>query len=379
SPCTATDGMSGYPTELDVGYRGKSLSLSGLAPTPGVRAALLAKLRGDLPPETEIATRLAVLPAADIPPPAEPVDLEPLAREVRSVETRLIRQALARSLRRTERRLAQARDELKSFADNATATARRQRAEAALKPANSALERLAAVTRKIADPTTSLSQLGETSADIREATGNVDRSYAEIAELLGGGRAPINSSDQQGDGADAESKASATDLASDLSASAERLASTIAAVRQAGSLRLPKPAAPQIVRETVKVTPDDRLAQFTRRNAIFFANGTTFRSPQAVAQQLDTLAERIKATDLLVRIVGYTDERGGLNRNNSLALERAETVRAELLDRGVPAQQLVAVGRASIRDLSPATGSDSPNRRAEFELGFIGETPQAPR
>ncbi len=378
SAIQSTEGMRGYPTELSVGYRGRSLSLSGLAPTADVRSTLLTKLRGALPETTEVETRLAVLPAAELPPPAEPVDLEPLAREVRSVETRLIRQALARSLRRTERRLRQARDELQAFASNASDASRRQAADAALKPAGVALDRLAGLNAQILSRSTSLSDLEGTAGDIRTSINNVDRSYAEIAELLGGG-SNVSTLSSDADRSDAESKASATDLASDLSASAERLASTIAAVRQAGSLRLPQPAAPQIVRETVKLTPEDRLALFVRRNAIFFANGAAFRSPQAVAQQLDTLAARIKATDILVRIVGYTDERGGLDRNNSLALERAQTVRNELLDRGVAERQLVAVGRASIRDLSPTTGSESPNRRVEFELGFIGESPQAPR
>jgi outer membrane protein OmpA-like peptidoglycan-associated protein len=74
-----------------------------------------------------------------------------------------------------------------------------------------------------------------------------------------------------------------------------------------------------------------------------------------------------------VRVVGYTDEKGGEERNTPLSQARAEKVLADLAARGIPASRLVAVGRNDSADLSPFVGDASPNRRVEFEIGFAGE------
>jgi len=76
---------------------------------------------------------------------------------------------------------------------------------------------------------------------------------------------------------------------------------------------------------------------------------------------------------VLVRVVGFTDEKGGQERNIPLSQARANTIVSELTSRGIPASRLVAVGRNNIEDLSPVIGDASPNRRVEFETGFDGE------
>ena len=76
---------------------------------------------------------------------------------------------------------------------------------------------------------------------------------------------------------------------------------------------------------------------------------------------------------MLVRVVGFTDEKGGQERNVPLSQARANTIVSELIRRGIPAARLVAVGRNNIEDLSPVVGDASPNRRVEFEIGFDGE------
>ncbi|MEO1264899.1 MAG: OmpA family protein [Pseudomonadota bacterium] len=364
----STDGMEGYPTTLDVGYRGKTLALSGLTPTDTVRTTLLSDMKNALPETTELASTLNVLPTVRAPVPPPPVDLTPLERQVRSVETRLVREGLSRVLRRTEVRLAQARAEVAAFVAADGPAARKEQAARALSEITAVQDRVAQLSKTSADPDTDLAALQGATNAIRSAQRDVDRAFATVAQVLG---APIpdaaNAAPRTTDGA--------LDAASDISASAERLASTISAVRQAGSLKLPQPQPPQIVRETVAptITPEDRLETFARRNAVFFSSGTNFRTPDAALKTLEELAGLIKAANLPVRVVGYTDERGGLNRNNTLALERANVIRLELVDRGVPANRVVAVGRAAIRDLSPRVGDRSPNRRVEFEIGFTGE------
>jgi outer membrane protein OmpA-like peptidoglycan-associated protein len=124
----------------------------------------------------------------------------------------------------------------------------------------------------------------------------------------------------------------------------------------------------------VAPTAHERLETWTRAHAVFFAKDTDYRQPDATAAALDELGRLIKDTDdVLVRVVGYTDEKGGEERNTPLSQARAQKVVADLTARGVPAWRLVAVGRNDVQDLSPILGEASPNRRVEFEIGFAGE------
>lgn len=116
-----------------------------------------------------------------------------------------------------------------------------------------------------------------------------------------------------------------------------------------------------------------KLEAWTHSHAIFFTKDTGYRDPAVAAAALDELAKLIKDTDVLVRVVGFTDEKGGQERNVPLSLARANQVASELQSRGIPAARLVAVGRNNIEDLSPVVGDASPNRRVEFEIGFDGE------
>jgi outer membrane protein OmpA-like peptidoglycan-associated protein len=81
----------------------------------------------------------------------------------------------------------------------------------------------------------------------------------------------------------------------------------------------------------------------------------------------------MRHTDMTVRIVGYTDERGTTDRNLPLALARADRVAADLARRGIDPARVKTVGRAAILDISQRAGPSSPNRRATFEPAFVGE------
>jgi outer membrane protein OmpA-like peptidoglycan-associated protein len=129
------------------------------------------------------------------------------------------------------------------------------------------------------------------------------------------------------------------------------------------------------IANAVAPTPRQKLAAWIDANALFFVKDTDYRDPQTAAAALDQLAQLIKATDVLVRVVGYTDEKGGEERNTPLSQARADKVIADLTARGIPASRLVGVGRNDSADLSPFVGDSSPNRRVEFELGFASEGP----
>lgn len=141
-----------------------------------------------------------------------------------------------------------------------------------------------------------------------------------------------------------------------------RLASEIAGLAKRVDALVPVPA-----------TDRQRLEELVRRNAVFFASGTDYRDAAAASAFLDEVARLVRATDVVVRVVGYTDETGGQQRNSPLSQSRADRVLADLVQRGAPRERLVAVGRATAIDISPRTGADSANRRVELEIGFIGE------
>jgi outer membrane protein OmpA-like peptidoglycan-associated protein len=75
-----------------------------------------------------------------------------------------------------------------------------------------------------------------------------------------------------------------------------------------------------------------------------------------------------------VRVVGYTDGLGGLERNSPLSQSRADKVAADLRTKGAPVEKIVVLGRAFSVDISSDLGPGSPNRRVEFEVGFDGES-----
>ena len=120
-------------------------------------------------------------------------------------------------------------------------------------------------------------------------------------------------------------------------------------------------------------TARERLQSWAKANAIFFADGTEYRNQQSAQAAIDVLVRLMRESGALVRVVGYTDERGGQSRNVSLASTRAQRVFDALIERGVPKQQLIAIGRPSGAEISSNIGPQSPNRRVEFEVGFDGE------
>lgn len=121
--------------------------------------------------------------------------------------------------------------------------------------------------------------------------------------------------------------------------------------------------------------PDPRadLENWLRTHAIFFSEDTTYSAPDRTDAALDALASLMRSTDTVVRIVGYTDERGTNDRNLPLAQARADRVAADLVRRDVDPSRLRTVGRTAVLDISQRSGASSPNRRVVFEPAFVGE------
>lgn len=111
---------------------------------------------------------------------------------------------------------------------------------------------------------------------------------------------------------------------------------------------------------------------------VFFDTGvSTLPGPSPV---LDQLAQVLLEHPEIQRVVieGHTDTVGSEASNRTLSQERAEAVRRYLIEKGVPAQRLVAQGfgfQRPVRSNSTAGGREH-NRRAELRL-ILGEHAQS--
>lgn len=105
---------------------------------------------------------------------------------------------------------------------------------------------------------------------------------------------------------------------------------------------------------------------------------------QAGKEKLDEFAAKVKTFDRLtaIRITGHTDRLGDDAYNQRLSQARAETVRRYLINRGVPAGVMSAVGMGESLPVQECTGSLprselieclKPNRRVEIEVEGSGK------
>ena len=86
---------------------------------------------------------------------------------------------------------------------------------------------------------------------------------------------------------------------------------------------------------------------------------------------LQNLKEYIEANDYEVTIVGHTDAKGTNEYNMKLGMRRAESVKAKLLEFGVPADRIVGVESRGEEEPVATNSTDEGRalkRRIEFKL-----------
>jgi outer membrane protein OmpA-like peptidoglycan-associated protein len=350
SVLAASRDLGGYNVAVAVDRGGRAVTLSGLMPGEGGRITLVDRMRAGTGSAVEIRDQLAVVSAARGPDPEPRL----LAMERGTISRSLARASI--NLQDIDRDIA------------AMPPGEAQRRLAAIRPVASALD----------------AEIGKIATTMPASRSGLDALGTEIAALIERGRqlAAAAGVGQPSAATTGGERLSAAEHLDDLLASvaarvrvlsAESRIDTVAADNRLLKARLdnlPGPAPAQVT-----VTPRARLEAFARANAIFFGNGVEFRDDAAAARTIEQLAALIREAPGLVRVVGYTDERGATQSNTALALNRAERVAAELAARGLGRDRIVAVGRSNAIDLSPVAGAQSNNRRVEFEVGFVGELP----
>jgi outer membrane protein OmpA-like peptidoglycan-associated protein len=108
---------------------------------------------------------------------------------------------------------------------------------------------------------------------------------------------------------------------------------------------------------------------------IFFAHDLADILPKSF-EILDEVAQALRDhKGLRVRIEGHTDSQGRFSHNLDLSLARARSVMQYLVDHGVPAKQLSAMGYGSTQPLTSNRTADGRerNRRVEFVIDHDGE------
>ena len=84
---------------------------------------------------------------------------------------------------------------------------------------------------------------------------------------------------------------------------------------------------------------------------------------------LDELANTLRpCVGAVVAVSGHTDTSGSPQVNLALSQDRAQMVRRELIERGIPAQNLRATGYGSSRPVAGLDPADPANRRIEFRV-----------
>lgn len=366
--------LEGYPTNVEVSSLGREVALSGLAPTPYAKTSLVNRLKLALPGTQIQARALAVVPSGDdvadqINAIKEDVgklrpEITAVDQGLRGVSRQITIANIRQNLADAQRALGTVTAELPLLKDNVTAQTEQVLVARLQETSSMAARELADLSGKVLGANAQSADLADLSDHMTRVENSIQRRVAEIATLLINPDAPRAPVDRP-----PNTTGDAGIAADDLAAASAHLATVTVAVSQLAALkaRLPKPEPPPPPYEP---SARDQLEAFAKRNAVFFGAGTNFRNRRQTKLVLDGLAERLLKTKAVVRVVGYTDEKGSSDQNTPLSERRADKVKRELLRRGVPSRQLVAFGRKDARDISADVGTRSPNRRVEFEVGF---------
>jgi outer membrane protein OmpA-like peptidoglycan-associated protein len=131
----------------------------------------------------------------------------------------------------------------------------------------------------------------------------------------------------------------------------------------------------QKIEKNIALNKADVGAKIVLRNIFFDYDKSDLRDESK--SELDRIAEQMQEfSTIKVELSGHTDNKGEDSYNKELSQKRAESVRQYLINKGVAADRLKAVGYGASKPVAENVrpdGSDNPdgrqqNRRTEFEV-----------
>ncbi len=113
--------------------------------------------------------------------------------------------------------------------------------------------------------------------------------------------------------------------------------------------------------------PPEEIGEALSLNPITFALGSSDITAEGKAE-LDRVVEFLIATPTNIEIGGHTDSDGSDDLNRTLSQDRADAVRTYLIEQGIPAESLTAVGFGEANPVAPndTDANKALNRRIEF-------------
>jgi OOP family OmpA-OmpF porin len=112
----------------------------------------------------------------------------------------------------------------------------------------------------------------------------------------------------------------------------------------------------------------DDVQALLRSRSIRFEEGSA-RMEEGSNALIDEVAGALRpCLGSIIAITGHTDSSGPEPGNLELSLSRARAVRGALMERGIPADGLRAIGRGSREPVPGFAATDPANRRIEFDV-----------
>ncbi len=115
----------------------------------------------------------------------------------------------------------------------------------------------------------------------------------------------------------------------------------------------------------------ESVDKITESRKINFRSGSAYVSPES-NQILDKVAAALKACEgLTIAVEGHTDNNGDRGVNKTMSQERADRIKAGLMERGIAGNLITATGYGSARPRAKGSdaAADAQNRRIEFRIG----------
>jgi len=112
----------------------------------------------------------------------------------------------------------------------------------------------------------------------------------------------------------------------------------------------------------------EALQSVVQNTTITFDRSTTYSDAPLAEMQIEKLASAIISLDRQVEILGHSDRSGSQAVMARSALNRAQAVRTELEEAGVPARLLTVRSMGAEMAVAGRIGRNSPDRRVTFEI-----------